>query len=181
MIPKNRFHQALLISGFLGSFGNLIFVYTRHIPVPVRQSYVLEIIALAATVLLTYLTHERTRTSSSILLLFWPAYTVGFIIWARTAMSSSIILPVLALKGTVIGLGIISFALECLGPEQTDASTHENPVTTANVFSIWTFGWMTPLMKKGATEYVTENDLPDLLPEDAATKLGDDLKKSLDK
>jgi hypothetical protein len=96
-------------------------------------------------------------------------------------MSSSNVVPVLALKGAVVSLGVISFVLECLGPERADASKHQNPVTAANIFSIWTFGWMTPLMKKGATEYITENDLPDLLPEDAATKLSDDLKEYLDK
>ena len=40
---------------------------------------------------------------------------------------------------------------------------------------------MTPLMKKGASKYIMEDDLPDLLPEDAATELSDDLKKALDK
>jgi len=88
---------------------------------------------------------------------------------------------VLPLKCAVLALGIISFALECLGPEQMDVAMHENPVATANIFSIWSFGWMTPLMKKGASEYITENDLPDLLPKDGATKLGDDLKQTLDK
>jgi hypothetical protein len=94
-------------------------------------------------------------------------------------MGSSEVL--LALRCAVVALGVVSFALECLGPEQSDASKHENPVITANIFSIWTFGWMTPLMEKGALEYITENDLPNLRPKDAATKLGDDLKKALDK
>lgn len=177
------FPQALLFLAFVSSCANLILVFVQHIPVPVRQSYMLEVIALAMIIFLTYLTHERTRTSSSILLLFWPAYTVGFITWTRTliATSSSEVLPVLALKCAVLALGIISFALECLGPEQMDLAMHENPIATANIFSLWSFGWMTPLMKKGASEYITENDLPDLLPEDGATKLGNDLKQALDK
>jgi len=156
----------------------------RQIAVPVRQSYILEAVALAGTVVLTYLTHERTRTSSSILLLFWPAYIFGIVIWARTlttTISSSMVLPVLALKGAVVALGTMSFALECIGPEQADISEHENLVITANIFSIWTFGWMTPLMKKGAAEYITENDLPNLRPEDAAAIVSNDLKKALDK
>ena len=80
-----------------------------------------------------------------------------------------------------MALGIISFALECLGPEQIYAVKHENPVITANIFRVWTFGWMTPLMEKGASEYITEDDLPDLRSKDAATKLCDDLKQALDK
>jgi hypothetical protein len=177
------FLQALLALAFVSSCANLILVFIQHIPVPVQESYILEVIALAAIFFLTYLTHERTRTSSSILLLFWPTYTMGFVLWARTliSMSSSKVPPVLALKGVVVALGIISFVLECLGPEQIDAAMHENPIITANIFSIWSFGWMTPLMKKGVSAYISENDLPDLLSEDAATKLGDDLKKALDK
>lgn len=175
--------QALFGLAFFSSCTNLILVYIQHIRVPVRQSYVLEVVALAVGTVLTYLAHTRTRKSSSILLLFWPAYTVGFVIWTRTQFTTmnSEILPVLGFKCAVVALGILSLRLECLGPEQVDPLKHENPVLTANIFSIWTFGWMTPLMKKGASDYITEEDLPDLLPEDAATKLSDDLKKALDK
>lgn len=155
-----------------------------HIYVPIWQSYVLEVLALAASIPLTYLTHERSRASSSILLLFWPTYTVVFLIWARTFLSTSKSFEVLAIfvsKSAVVVFGLASFGLECLGPERVDPFGHENPITTANIFSRWTFGWMTPLMKKGATAYITENDLPSLLSQDESAKLGNDLKKALNK
>jgi hypothetical protein len=63
----------------------------------------------------------------------------------------------LILKAITLLLGLASFALECLGTEfnkeaipGTEKSHLEHPVLTANIFSIWSFGWMTPLMKKGA-------------------------------
>ena len=41
------------------------------------------------------------------------------------------------------------------------------------------FSWMTPLMKKGATQFITEEDLPPLTKSDESAKLGEDLKNAL--
>lgn len=174
----------MLVLASLTSGVNLIYILVQRVSVPVRQSYVLEVIALIATIPLTYVTHQRTRTSSSILLLFWPVYSVGLLIWARTLIAtktSGDVVPVLALRCAVIGLGLISFIFECFAPEEIDPLEHENPIYTANIFSRWTFGWMTPLMKKGASDYITENDLPDLRPSDQSAKLNDDLEKAIHK
>ncbi|KAF8735100.1 hypothetical protein AX14_002716 [Amanita brunnescens Koide BX004] len=57
----------------------------------------------------------------------------------------------------------------------------EHPLLTANMFSIWTFGWMTPLMKKGVSQFITEDDLPLLKPADESQKLGTDLQAALKK
>lgn len=80
-------------------------------------------------------------------------------------------------------------ALECLGPEFTPQSSPqyfekghaESPLLTANIFSLWTFSWMNKLMKKGMQEYITENDLPGLRPEDETVALGNRLKSAMDK
>lgn len=40
---------------------------------------------------------------------------------------------------------------------------------------------MTPLMKKGASQYITEEDLPSLTPGDESKSLGLDLEKALKK
>lgn len=162
----------------------MLFIVIRKVSVPVREAYILEVLALAVSIILTYVTHERTRSSSSLLLLFWPAYTIGIIIWARTVVTtreSSDAFSVLAPKCVLCALGFIDVVLECMGPESTDPSGHENPIVTANVYSRWTFQWMTPLMKKGALRYIDEDDLPTLLPKDESAKLTDDLKKAMDK
>ena len=91
------------------------------------------------------------------------------------------ILSVVALKSTVGALGFLAFILECQGPESLGKGGHENPLVTANIFSRWTFSWMTPLMKKGALEFITENDLPSLLPKDESAKLSEDLQRAIDK
>jgi ATP-binding cassette subfamily C (CFTR/MRP) protein 1 len=113
--------------------------------VPVLQSYFLEALSLAAATSLSYFNHTRTRRSSSLLLIFWPLYTVGLSAWIRTILACDFeyYQLVLALKSFVAGVGFITFVLETLGPEYDlipalgDKSHTENPVITANIFSIW--------------------------------------------
>ena len=40
---------------------------------------------------------------------------------------------------------------------------------------------MSPLVKKGAIQYITEDDLPPLKPSDEASNLGEDLKQAMKK
>ncbi|PIL25024.1 ATP-binding cassette transporter [Ganoderma sinense ZZ0214-1] len=181
----------LLSIAFITSCANLIFVLSTRRPVAFLPSYALELAALFLAPFLCWQNHHRTRTSSSLLLLFWPFYTVAVLIWARTALaiSSDALRLVVAVRGVVALLGLSAFALECLGPEFSpedglldDAvGRAESPLLTANIFSKWNFSWMNVLMKKGATEYITENDLPGLVPSDEASALGSRLTKAMEK
>ena len=84
--------------------------------------------------------------------------------------------------------GLFSFALELLAPKfepdlcgEIDETHVENPLISANIFSRWSFGYMTPLLKKGAKEYITDKDLPSLLKRDQAAELGQRLTAALAK
>ncbi|KAH9000229.1 P-loop containing nucleoside triphosphate hydrolase protein [Lactarius akahatsu] len=148
---------------------------------------VLEAIAFLALLLLTYMSHTRTRRSSTIALLFWLAYFAALLIWSRTTLGvvRSPLPPIFALRWGIGALGLIAFALECLGPEyysepdRTPRMNPESPLLTANIFGVWTFGWLTPLIKKGARQFITEDDLPELVPEDEASKLGQSLQRAM--
>ncbi|RDB20896.1 Metal resistance protein YCF1 [Hypsizygus marmoreus] len=176
---------ALLVASVAGSITNLMLILFLRISVPIVQSYFLEPIALSAAISLTYFNHTRTRTSSTILLIFWPLYSAALAIWSRTNLTIDHDHTILGLKWLVAGLGLLSFGVECFGPEYGtepllgDKLHMENPLNTANVFSVWTFSWMTPLMKKGASEFITEEDLPPLRPSDESANLGTDLEKAL--
>ncbi|KAJ3484887.1 hypothetical protein NLI96_g5332 [Meripilus lineatus] len=156
-----------------------------------KLAYILEILALFLAPVLTYRNHYRTRTSSTILLLFWPIYTAAFAVWARTVIETSFVALkiVFALKCVTIVLGLSAFAIECAGPEQSEDDLPspiekghvEHPTLTANVFSIWSFSWMSTLMQKGSSQYITEEDLPSLVPSDESGKLGEDLQRALAK
>jgi len=153
-------------------------------------SLVLEAVAFLLLPLLTYLSHTRTRRSSTTVLLFWLAYFPALLIWTRTAIldiTHARNSAVLVLRWSIGGLGVVAFALECLGPEfraepdDKPRSNPESPLLTANIFSVWTFGWLTPLMRKGARQFVTEDDLPELVPADEAVNVGQKLQCNMKK
>ena len=141
-------------------------------------SAIFESLALLTLTFLTYYNHQRTRRASSISLLFWPVYGIETLFWAH-----AIVLPHLSrfrthlyLRGAVLLLGLVAFSLECIGPEGPVEG--ENPIVTANMFSRWSYAYMNQLMAKGASQYITEDDLPPVVPEDKSGKLGDALQKT---
>ncbi|KAI0675473.1 metal resistance protein YCF1 [Trametes maxima] len=173
------------------SCANLILIFVTNRQVVCIGSYALEIAALVIAPFHVSSNHRRTRTSSSVVLLFWPIYALAILVWARTILTISSIsfLPVVIVRCVVTLLGLAAFALECLGPEFSEEDRPEqfvkghveSPLLTANIFSKWSFMWMDTLMKKGASEYITEDDLPALVPQDEASALGDRLKKAMSK
>ncbi|KAJ7767456.1 multidrug resistance-associated ABC transporter [Mycena maculata] len=176
---------ALLTVALAFSLANLVLIILRKSTVPVLEFYILEPLTLLGTIALTYLNHTRQRTSSSVLLVFSPIYFTCLVIWARTVISQlSDYRLLLLLKGGVVLFGLASFALECIGPEiglPKEEKVQESPVLTANIYSRCTFGWMTTLMAKGATKFITEDDLPSLVPSDESENLGNKLERCLTK
>ncbi|KIJ21067.1 hypothetical protein PAXINDRAFT_106999 [Paxillus involutus ATCC 200175] len=171
----------LLGLALLTSLSVLFFVFTDRIRTAVVWHYALEPLALFAALLLTRLNHLRTRSSSTILLLFWPTYTAAVAIWTRSYTEAWGGLPLVPLKCAILFLGLCSFALECISPDDSADSNSENPTITANVFSIWSFAWLTPLLKQGSQVIITEDDLPVLVPRDESANLENDLQRALEK
>ena len=185
--------QILLAAALSVSLANLFYLVFGHIRVSVLHFYILEPLALLLAIFLTHANHHKTRTSSSTLLLFWPTYIVALLIWGRTLLAihsqnvSDIIVP-LALRSAVAVFGLFSFALELFAPKfepdldgAIDETHVENPRLSANIFSRWSFSYMTPMLKKGAKEYITDKDLPSLKREDQAAELSQRLTAALAK
>ncbi|OJA12951.1 hypothetical protein AZE42_07484 [Rhizopogon vesiculosus] len=173
----------LLALAIAASCFNLFVVLSLKHAASVVWPYVLEPLALLASWVLTQLNHRRTRSSSTILLLFWPAYIAALAIWSRSFLQHDVPgkLFVFLSKWAVQLFALPAYALECISPDDLDRNNTESPIITANVYSIWSFAWLTPLMEKGSKEFVTEDDLPALLPRDESEKLGQDLKTALEK
>ncbi|KAG6837154.1 hypothetical protein H0H93_013744 [Arthromyces matolae] len=197
-LPKKRTRKSwyflcakllLLSASFVASIANLFFILFSRKSAPVVYSYVLEPLALASAISLTYMNHLRTRTSSSVILIFWPLYLSALLVWIRTVLLAQIdnFRLVIAFRIATATLGLASFALEIFGPEfgmepaLEDKVNMESPLYTANIFSVWSFGWMTPLMKKGVSQFITEADLPSLRAPDESHNLGRDLQNALKK
>ncbi|KAI9460421.1 P-loop containing nucleoside triphosphate hydrolase protein [Boletus coccyginus] len=171
----------LLGLAFFISLATLAFVLTDQINTAVQLPYALEPIALLLALCLTRLNHLRTRSSSTILLLFWPCYAIALSVWTRSYVQTFPATPLVPLKWAALFLGLLSFALECISPDDSPDPNTENPTLTANVFSIWSFAWLTPLLRKGSQAVITEDDLPTLVPRDESANLGTDLQRALEK
>ena len=99
----------LLSLAFVASAVHLTFVLLQRKRVAVLGPYILEPLALLFAALLTRLNHWRTRSSSTILLLFWPCYTVSIAIWTRSYVQKNALpvdLLVRRLKCPVVLLGL---------------------------------------------------------------------------
>lgn len=133
------FQQVFLGASLIGSIANVLFiVFHPNKPVPVLYSYILEPFALTSILIFTHFNHTRTRSSSTILLIFWPLYIAATVVWARTVMVRGLdhhLLVILSIKCATLGLAAVAFGFECKCPESEDK--HDSPILTANIYSIW--------------------------------------------
>ena len=125
-------------ASLIGSIANVLFIlFHPKIPVPVLYSYLLEPFALTSILIYTHFNHTRNRSSSSILLIFWPLYIAAIAAWARTVISRNLddFLVILSIKCATLGLAAVAFGFECRGPEFE--VNYDSPILTANLYSIW--------------------------------------------
>lgn len=146
-------------------------------------------LSLLYAIPLHHLSHQRSQRSCTSLLFFYLALLIISAIELRSHLDHSLVsqppLPYptsfLLLRSALL---LAIFVLECLGPFKyhdhafaqhkhgyqsvpQSPPTHadpsnprlESPLIYANVFSRLTFGWMTPMMKLGKQQYLTEDDL----------------------
>ena len=128
----------LLGAALIVSVVNVLFViFHPDNPVPVLYSYLLEPFAFTSILIFTYFNHTRTRSSSTLLLIFWPLYIVAIAVWIRTVITRDLdrFLVILSLKCATLGLAGVAFGFECKGPDVKN--TFDSPILTANVYSIW--------------------------------------------
>lgn len=122
----------------------LWFILLGSQDVAILLPHVLEPTDVLVAMVLTYLNHTRARTSATLILLFWPLYTIGLVIRGRTAYNmyqgQNLLFMSLQFSGGLFGLA--SLALECLGPydvnyNEAGKAQVENPLLTANIFGKW--------------------------------------------
>ena len=85
-----------------------------------------------------------------------------------------------------LGLALIEFVAEWLIPKRVSAydalgDDDECPIEYADVFSILTFSWMTPMMKFGYKEYLTQDDLWNLRRRDTTRVTAEGFERAWEK
>lgn len=106
---------------------------------------------------------------------YWLFFVIAYAVKLRSLVSQQLYdnhLPYFVVFCTSLALSITEFALEWLVPKKLSAyealgDSDECPYNYADVFSILVFSWMTPMMKFGYKNYVTQEDLWNLRERDA--------------
>lgn len=137
---------------------------------------------------LHYLSHHHSRRSSSELLFFY--LSLIFFSFTQPPFQHSSTTLITSLLSIRLILLLALFCLEYIGPIKPSSgsiflpnSEHNTPISDegecpildANIFSRLTFGWITPLMRVGKRQCLTENDLWRLPRADQADSLSEQL------
>ncbi|KAK6342083.1 hypothetical protein TWF730_001562 [Orbilia blumenaviensis] len=149
---------------------------------------ILSLAAIAIAFAIHHFEHFRKPVSSGVLLFFWLFYILLYGVRMQNYIETheyDTHLPLFIVFGISFGFIVAIFILEWVGPKPKsayEAIEDENcPIAEANIFSVLTFGWMTPLMRKGFKNFLTADDLWDMRHEDSARTNGYVLLESWEK
>ncbi|KAH7041035.1 P-loop containing nucleoside triphosphate hydrolase protein [Microdochium trichocladiopsis] len=126
--------------------------------------------------------HDRLRNANGVVLFYWLLLLIAYSVKLRSLVAQQMYHHNLAyfVAFTVgFGLSVVEFLMEWLLPKKTsayeavvDESGEECPEEYATVFSKLTYSWITPLMKLGYKQYLTEDDLWGLSTTDKVANTG---------
>ncbi|KAI9805220.1 MAG: hypothetical protein M1825_001056 [Sarcosagium campestre] len=133
-----------------------------------------------------HLEHRRSRNPNGVVLFYWLFLLIAFTVKLRSLVAQHTYenhLPYFITFCISFALAATEFLLEWLVPKQKSSydllgDDDECPIEYANVFSILTFSWMTPLMKHGYKEYLTEDDLWNLRKRDSSRATGETFERA---
>lgn len=154
---------------------------------------VLTLVSLAIIYAVQYFEHWRSRQPNGIVLFYWVFYIIAYAIKLRSLVAREQFrtdLPYFIVVIVNLGLAITEFVLEYLIPKKQSAydalgKEDECPYEYADIFSVLTFSWMTPMMKYGYKNFLTQDDMWNLRETDTTkttcANLDDSWKIELDK
>jgi len=135
---------------------------------------ILNIVSLGVIFFVQYVEHWRSRNANGVVLLYWLFLLVVYGVKLRSFVAQEMFktsTPYFAVFTANVGLAALELVLEWLVPKRVsdyDALGDEDecPIEYADLFSILTFSWMTPMMKYGYKEFLTQDDLWNLRKRD---------------
>ena len=147
---------------------------------------VVNLLSLVVIGYIQYIEHWRIRYPNGVVLFYWVLLLAVDAVKLRSLIVQHMHMRhVLYFSLFTANLGLVttSFVLEWLVPKQLSAydalgANDECPYDYANIFSVLTFSWLTPLMKYGYKEYLTQEDLWNLRDYDTARATGDKFEAS---
>jgi hypothetical protein len=124
--------------------------------------------------------HSRLRNPNGVVLFYWLFLLIALAVKLRSLISQQIFatdLPYFVTYCVGVGLSVGAYLFEWWWPDRKDGyealvEDDECPLEKATVFSRLTFSWLTPLMRTGYSQYLTEDDLWALAREDHTSHTG---------
>jgi ATP-binding cassette subfamily C (CFTR/MRP) protein 1 len=121
-----------------------------------------------------YIEHWMSRNANGVVLFYWLFLLVAYGVKLRSLISQQLHrdhVAYFAVFCVSVGLAAVEFVLEWLVQKRLsdyDALGDEDecPYNYADVFSVLTFSWMTPMMKHGYKTFLTQDDLWNLRERD---------------
>lgn len=149
---------------------------------------ILTLCSLAIIGSVQYLEHWRSRQPNGVVLFYWLLLLVVYGVKLRSLISQKAFqnrLPYFVTFCVTFGLAAVQFVLEYFVPKKQSAydalgDEDECPIEYADVFSMLTFSWMTPMMKYGYKDFLTQDDLWNLRKRDTAKATGGALREAWD-
>ncbi|OJJ48270.1 hypothetical protein ASPZODRAFT_130231 [Penicilliopsis zonata CBS 506.65] len=146
---------------------------------------ILTLASLGVIYAVQYYEHWRSRQPNGVVLFYWVFFIVVYAIKLRSLVARKLYedqLPYFITFCVSLGLAVVEFLLEYLVPKKQSAydalgDEDECPYEYADVFSVLTFSWMTPLMKHGYKNFLTQDDLWNLRRRDTTRTTGETLQK----
>ncbi|KAI9729959.1 MAG: hypothetical protein M1834_006157 [Cirrosporium novae-zelandiae] len=140
----------------------------------------LTVLSLAVIFTVQYYEHWRSRQPNGVVLFYWLFFVIAYAVKLRSLVSQKAYhnrLPYFISFTISLGLAISEFGLEYLIKKKQsvyDALEDEDecPIEYADIFSILTFSWMTPMMKLGYKKYLDQDDLWNLRKRDTTRNTG---------
>ena len=133
------------------------------------------LVSLYVIATVQYLEHWRSRQPNGVVLFYWLLLLVAHGVKLRSLVSQKAFqtrLPYFVTFSFGTGLVLVEFVLEYLVPKRQSAydalgDDDECPIEYADIFSILTFSWMTPMMKYGYKNFLVQDDLWNLRKQDS--------------
>lgn len=140
----------------------------------------LTIASLGVIFAVQYHEHWRSRQPNGVVLFYWVLFIATYAVKLRSLVARELFrtnLPYFVVFNISLGLAILEFILEYFVPKKKSAydalgTEDECPYEYADIFSVLTFGWLTPLMKFGYKNYLTQDDLWNLRQRDTTSTTG---------
>lgn len=133
-----------------------------------------------------YFEHWRSRQPNGVVLFYWLFFIIAYGIKLQSLVDRKDYLqqlPYFVCVNVSLGLALLEFVLEYFVPKKQSAydalgDEDECPYNYADIFSVLTFGWMTPMMKFGYKNFLTQDDLWNLRRRDTTRVTLDDLNEA---